>query len=92
MPRIARLYFADGHTDEVAIDDPRTTRLFHGLRYFSRADAGPDAPPTYLEEPTIDRPGAVLPPTIGQAQPASTRPFGDETLVPGPGGHNTPDW
>ena len=92
MPRIARLHFADGHTDEVAIDDARTTRLCYGSRNFRRADAGPGEPPTYLEEPTDDRPGAVLPPTMAQATPASTRAFGDETLVPGPGGHNRPDW
>ena len=92
MPRIARLHFADGHTDEVAIYDTRTTRLCHGSRYFRRAEVGPDEPPTYLEEPTRDRPGAVLPPTMDQAKPASTRAFGDEKLVPGPGGHNRPDW
>ena len=92
MPRIARLLVADGQTDEVAIDDPRTPRLCHRNRYFRKADAGPDEPPRYLEEATVDRPGAVLPPTMDQAKPASTRAFGDETLVPGPGGHNRPDW
>ena len=92
MPRIARLHFADGHADEVAIYDPRTPRLRHRSRYFRKANVGPDEPVTYLEEATSDRPGAVLPPTIDQAKPASTRAFGDETLVPGPGGHNRPDW
>ena len=92
MPRIARLYFADGHTDEVVIDDARASRLCHRNRYFRKADAGPDEPPTYLEESTSDRPGAVLPSTVSPAKPTSTRPSGDETLVPGPGGHNKPDW
>ena len=92
MPRIARLCFTDGHTDEVVIDDPRATRLCHSNRYFRRADQGPAEPPTYLEEPTVDRPGAVRPATTDHATPASTRAFGDERLVPGPGGHNTPDW
>lgn len=92
MPRIVRLRFADGHTDEVVLDDPRASRLCHANRYFRKADVGPDHPPTYLEEPTIDRPGAVLPPMTDPVTPGNTRPFGDETLVPGPGGHTRPDW
>ena len=92
MPRIARLHFADGHTDETVIDDPRTPRISRGGRYFMKADHGSDELPTYLEEPTLDHPGAVLPPTNQQTTPASTRPDGGETLVPGPGGFPTPDW
>jgi len=92
MPRIGRLYFADGHTEEVVIDDPRTPRICHDHRYFRKAEEAVDELPAYLEEPTVDRPGAVLPTKTGQPKQASTRPFGDETLVPGPGGHNPPDW
>ena len=92
MPRIARLHFADGHTDETVIDDPRTLRICRDGRYFIQAAHGSDEPLTYLEEPTPEHPGAVLPPTTTHATPANTRPDGGETLVPGPGGFPTPDW
>ena len=92
MPRIARLLFADGRTDETVLGDPRESRICRSNRYFRKADECSDELPVYLEEPTVDRPGAVLPPTKKQTKPASTRPDGGERLVPGPGGHNTPDW
>lgn len=91
MPRLIRLRFADGRTEESVIADARTTQFRHAGKSFKKTDTEPDDQPPYLEQATADSPGATLPPQKGR-DPDRAAPSDEERLVFGPNKPNTTGW
>ena len=84
--RIARLHFADGHTEETVIPDVRADQIRRGDRYFYKTDSGKDGLPSYRE----GKGDGELRPEDTQSQDGLRSDGGAETF--GPKGDDSEGW
>ena len=85
--RIARLHFADGHTEETVIPDARITRIRRGDRDFFKVDDAQDELPSYREGAHGDNPEST-----GESGQAKNDVAYDDKGTFGPSGDDTAGW